>query len=144
MVEIEITESAALYDLHAVTGTLESLRALGVAVSLDDFGTGYSSLTYLRRLPMDTLKIDQSFVHGMMNDPGDLAIVQGVIGLARSFGYRVIAEGVETIEQGQMLLQLGCPQAQGYCIGKPMPLEDFVGWTRTWQPPAGWHRNRPV
>ena len=144
MVEIEITESAALYDLHAVTGTLESLRALGVAVSLDDFGTGYSSLTYLRRLPMDTLKIDQSFVHGMMNDPGDLAIVQGVIGLARSFGYRVIAEGVETIEQGQMLLQLGCPQAQGYCIGKPMPLEDFVGWTRTWQPPAGWHRNRLV
>ena len=143
-VELEITESAALYDLAAVADTLAGLRALGLSVALDDFGTGYSSLTYLRRLPMDTLKIDQSFVHGMMNDPGDLAIVQGVIGLARSFGYRVIAEGVETIEQGQMLLQLGCPQAQGYCIGKPMPLEDFVGWTRTWQPPAGWHRNRLV
>ncbi|HRM00196.1 MAG TPA: EAL domain-containing protein, partial [Acidovorax sp.] len=107
---------------------------------LDDFGTGYSSLTYLRRLPMDTLKIDQSFVHGMMADPGDLAIVQGVIGLARSFGYRVIAEGVETVEQGQMLLQLGCPLAQGYCIARPMPLADFIGWSAQWQPPAGWLR----
>ena len=144
LVEIEITESAALYDLSAVAATLTELRTMGVTVSLDDFGTGYSSLTYLRRLPMDTLKIDQSFVHGMMGDPGDLAIVQGVIGLARSFGYRVIAEGVETVEQGQMLLQLGCTQAQGYCIARPMPLEDFIGWTPAWQPPAGWQRNRPV
>ena len=133
-----------MYDLSAVADTLNALRAMGVTVALDDFGTGYSSLTYLRRLPMDTLKIDQSFVHGMMGDPGDLAIVQGVIGLARSFGYRVIAEGVETVEQGQMLLQLGCLQAQGYCIARPMPLEDFIGWTPTWQPPAGWQRNRPV
>ncbi|MBU0746349.1 MAG: EAL domain-containing protein [Gammaproteobacteria bacterium] len=144
MVEIEITESAALYDLAAVAGALTELRALGVSVSLDDFGTGYSSLTYLRRLPMDTLKIDQSFVNGMMGDPGDLAIVQGVIGLARSFGYRVIAEGVETVEQGQMLLQLGCTQAQGYCIARPMPVDDFVLWTEKWQPPVGWHRQRPV
>ncbi len=144
LVEIEITESAALYDLLAVTATLQELRGLGVAVSLDDFGTGYSSLTYLRRLPMDTLKIDQSFVHGMMGDPGDLAIVQGVIGLARSFGYRVIAEGVETVEQGQMLLQLGCTQAQGYCIARPMPLDDFIDWAPAWQPPAGWQRQRPV
>jgi EAL domain-containing protein (putative c-di-GMP-specific phosphodiesterase class I) len=144
LLEIEITESAALYDLSAVADTLAALRALGVAVSLDDFGTGYSSLTYLRRLPMDTLKIDQSFVHGMMGDPGDLAIVQGVIGLARSFGYRVIAEGVETVEQGQMLLQLGCIQAQGYCIARPMPLEDFIGWVPQWQPPAGWQRSRLV
>ena len=144
LVEIEITESAALYDLAAVTQALTALRTLGVTVSLDDFGTGYSSLTYLRRLPMDTLKIDQSFVHGMMGDPGDLAIVQGVIGLARSFGYRVIAEGVETVEQGQMLLQLGCAQAQGYCIARPMPLADFVGWTAQWRPPVGWQRQRPA
>lgn len=142
LLEIEITESAALYDLLAVTATLEELRAMGITVALDDFGTGYSSLTYLRRLPMDTLKIDQSFVHGMMTDPGDLAIVQGVIGLARSFGYRVIAEGVETIEQGQMLLQLGCTQAQGYCIGLPMPIDAFVDWTALWQTPAGWRRQR--
>jgi EAL domain-containing protein (putative c-di-GMP-specific phosphodiesterase class I) len=92
---------------------------------------------------MDTLKIDQSFVHGMMGDPGDLAIVQGVIGLARSFGYRVIAEGVETIEQGQMLQQLGCAQAQGYCIARPMALEQFVDWAAQWQTPAGWQRQRP-
>ncbi len=142
-VEIEITESAALYDISAVAATLTRLRELGVSVSLDDFGTGYSSLTYLRRLPMDTLKIDQSFVHGMMGDPGDLAIVQGVIGLARSFGYRVIAEGVETIEQGQMLQQLGCAQAQGYCIARPMALEQFVEWAAQWQTPAGWQRQRP-
>ena len=138
LVEIEITESAALYDLSAVNATLQALRALGVAVSLDDFGTGYSSLTYLRRLPMDTIKIDQSFVNGMLGDPGDLAIVQGVIGLACSFGYQVIAEGVETVEQGQMLLQLGCTQAQGYCIARPMALADFIPWVAHWQPPAGW------
>ena len=143
-VEIEITESAALYDLAAVARALTDLRALGVAVSLDDFGTGYSSLTYLRRLPLDTLKIDQSFVHGMMTDPGDLAIVQGVIGLARSFGYRVIAEGVETVEQGQMLLQLGCMQAQGYCIARPMPLDGFIQWMNLWEPPASWQRLRPL
>ena len=143
LIEIEITESAALYDLTAVAGALTDLRALGVSVSLDDFGTGYSSLTYLRRLPMDTLKIDQSFVHGMMGDPGDLAIVQGVIGLARSFGYRVIAEGVETVEQGQMLLQLGCMQAQGYCIARPMPPEHFIEWADAWVAPTGWQRARP-
>ena len=138
LLELEITESAALYDLAAVTETLATLRALGVMVSLDDFGTGYSSLTYLRRLPMDTLKIDQSFVQGMMADPGDRAIVQGVIGLAQSFGYQVIAEGVETIEQGQLLQQLGCAQAQGYCIARPMPLDAFIDWSRHWQQPTAW------
>lgn len=143
LVELEITESAALYDLPAVTGTLARLRTLGMAVSLDDFGTGYSSLTYLRNLPMDTLKIDQSFVHGMMTDPGDMAIVQGVIGLARSFGCKVIAEGVETVEQGQMLQQMGCAHAQGYGIARPMPLDHFAGWVAQWQPPAGWLRYRP-
>ncbi|MFN3375061.1 MAG: EAL domain-containing protein [Burkholderiaceae bacterium] len=143
LMELEITESAALYDLQTASSALTDLRALGMSISLDDFGTGYSSLTYLRRLPMDVLKIDQSFVHGMMSDPGDLAIVQGVIGLARSFGYRVIAEGVETVEQGQMLLQLGCSHAQGYCIARPMPLEDFVRWTASWAPPPDWQRQRP-
>lgn len=142
LLEIEITESAALYDLASVANTLTDLRAIGVTVSLDDFGTGYSSLTYLRRLPLDTLKIDRSFVHGMMSDPGDLAIVQGVLGLARSLGYRVIAEGVETTDQGQMLLQLGCQHAQGYCIARPMPLENFVQWIDRWEPPASWRRPR--
>ncbi|WP_287877961.1 EAL domain-containing protein [Acidovorax sp.] len=140
LVELEITESAALYDLPAVAATLAELRALDVAISLDDFGTGYSSLTYLRRLPMDTLKIDQSFVRGMMADPGDRAIVQGVIGLAQSFGYQVVAEGVETKAQGQLLLQLGCAHAQGNCIAHPMPIDAFIEWANRWQPPAEWQR----
>ncbi|RYF08505.1 MAG: EAL domain-containing protein [Comamonadaceae bacterium] len=144
LLDIEITESAALYDIGHVAGELTRLRELGVSVSLDDFGTGYSSLTYLRRLPMDHLKLDQSFVHGMMTDSGDLAIVQGVIGLARSFGYRIVAEGVETVEQGQMLLQMGCTLAQGYCIARPMPASEFAGWASSWQAPAAWQRARLV
>ena len=140
MLEIEITETAALYHIDAVAQTLADLRQQGVGVALDDFGTGYSSLTYLRRLPLSTLKIDQSFVHGMMDDAGDLAIVQGVIGLARSFGYRVIAEGVETVDQGQMLTQMGCHLAQGYHIARPMPLGEFVAWSRHWQCPPEWKR----
>ncbi len=136
LLEIEITETAALYHVEHVASTLKVLRNLGVGTSLDDFGTGYSSLTYLRRLPLSTLKIDQSFVHGMMNDAGDLAIVQGVIGLARSFGYRIIAEGVETADQGQMLLQLGCHLAQGYRFARPMPVADFIPWVKNWQAPA--------
>ena len=138
LLEIEITETAALYNLDPVSDTLHQLGALGIKTSLDDFGTGYSSLTYLRRLPLSTLKIDQSFVQGMMSDAGDRAIVQGVVGLAASFGYQVIAEGVETIEQGQMLLQMGCPLAQGYCVARPMPLAAFVEWAVQWQAPAVW------
>ena len=141
LVEIEITETAALYHVDHVANTLKVLQNIGLGTSLDDFGTGYSSLTYLRRLPLSTLKIDQSFVHGMMNDAGDLAIVQGVIGLARSFGYRIIAEGVETADQGQMLLQLGCHMAQGYHFARPMPVEDFIPWVKNWQAPA--LANRP-
>ncbi len=100
LLDLEITESAALYDMDHVAPQLQQLRELGITISLDDFGTGYSSLSYLRRLPMDTLKLDRSFVHGMMSDRGDYAIVQGVIGLARSFGYSIVAEGVETEAQG--------------------------------------------
>ncbi len=138
LLEIEITETAALYNLDPVSATLRQLGELGIKTSLDDFGTGYSSLTYLRRLPLSTLKIDQSFVKGMMNDAGDRAIVQGVVGLAASFGYNVIAEGVETEEQGQMLLQMGCPLAQGYCVARPMPLTAFMKWATQWQAPAAW------
>ncbi|QIL43962.1 EAL domain-containing protein [Acidovorax sp. HDW3] len=126
--EIEITESAALYDLDALTTELTELRQLGVRIALDDFGTGYSSLSYLRHLPLDLLKIDQSFVRDMLTDPGDLAIVQSVIGLAQSFGRQVIAEGVETAAQGARLQQLGCTLAQGYHFARPMPLDALVAW----------------
>lgn len=143
MLEIEITESAALTDLDAVIEVVSSLRRIGVMVALDDFGTGYSSLTYLRRLPVDTLKIDRSFVHGMMRDRGDLAIVQGVVGLAQSFGRSVVAEGVETPEQGAMLLRLGCTLAQGYGIAAPMPAPALAAWALQWQPPALWQESTP-
>ena len=140
LLEIEITETAALYSIDVVANTLNALRALGIDTSLDDFGTGYSSLTYLRRLPLKTLKIDQSFVRDMLTDSGDLAIVQGVVGLAQSFGYSVIAEGVETIEQGEKLLQMGCNLAQGYCVARPMPINAFIEWAAQWQAPAAWKK----
>ncbi len=138
LLDMEITESAALYDIDHVADELERLRALGVTVSLDDFGTGYSSLAYLRRLPLDHIKLDRSFVHNMTTDAGDRAIVRGVIGLGESFGYGIIAEGVETIEQGEMLLDMGCTWAQGYCIARPMPAEEFAAWVRAWRAPSQW------
>jgi len=103
------------------TGTHRSLPPLGISFALDDFGTGYSSLSYLKRLPADTLKIDQSFIRDMLEDPEALAIVEGVIGLTTAFQRTVIAEGVETVEQGVMLMRLGCDLAQGYGIARPMP-----------------------
>ena len=106
--------------------------------ALDDFGTGYSSLTYLKRLPVTLLKIDQSFVRDMLDDPDDLAILEGVIGLATAFRREVIAEGVETVEHGAMLLQLGCELAQGYGIARPMPGADLPAWAATWRLDPGW------
>ncbi|MDD0837340.1 EAL domain-containing protein [Curvibacter sp. HBC61] len=138
LLEIEITESAALTDIHAVTATLTQLRNMGLSIAIDDFGTGYSSLTYLRQLPADALKIDRSFVSGMMTDIGDMAIVDGVIGLSRSFGLTLIAEGVETSAQGQRLLEMGCRLGQGYGIARPMPADALQAWARDWQAPAEW------
>jgi EAL domain-containing protein (putative c-di-GMP-specific phosphodiesterase class I) len=112
--------------------------ALGVNFALDDFGTGYSSLTYLRRLPASLIKIDQSFVRDMLSDVDDLAIVEGVIALAKSFKRDVIAEGVETIEHGTALLKLGCELAQGYGIAKPMPGNDIQAWISDWKPDISW------
>ena len=136
LLDLEITESAALYDIDHVAQELKQLRELQVSVSLDDFGTGYSSLTYLRRLPLDTLKIDRSFVRDMMNDPSDFAIVQGVASLAHSFGYSVVAEGVETHEQCLTLERMGCKLAQGFFFAKPMPAEALAMWLADWEAPA--------
>jgi EAL domain-containing protein (putative c-di-GMP-specific phosphodiesterase class I) len=121
--ELEVLETGALEGVSRISTSDRRLPALGVRFSLDDFGTGYSSLTYLRRLPASMLKIDQSFVRDMLWDPEDLAIVEGVIGLAAAFRRTVIAEGVETAEHGELLLRLGCDQAQGYGIARPMPAE---------------------
>jgi diguanylate cyclase (GGDEF)-like protein/PAS domain S-box-containing protein len=136
--EIEILESAALADLGKVARVLEAGQQLGVSFAIDDFGTGFSSLTYLRRLPADTVKIDQSFVRGMLDDPNDTAIVESVIGLATSFRRRLVAEGVATIQHGLMLIRMGCDTAQGYVIARPMPPAALVDWWRTWQVPAEW------
>ena len=136
--ELEVVESAALQDIGYVSGLIQECRQLGVGFALDDFGTGYSSLTYLRRLPAETLKIDQSFVRDMLHDPEDLAITGGVISLAQSFQRRVIAEGVETEEHGLALLKLGCNLAQGYGIARPMPADALPGWVAAYRLPASW------
>jgi diguanylate cyclase (GGDEF)-like protein/PAS domain S-box-containing protein len=136
--ELEILESSALGDIAQVTRTMLAVRALGVRFAIDDFGTGYSSLTYLKRLPADMIKIDQSFVRDMLDDPEDLAIIDGVIGLATAFGREVIAEGVESAAHGELLLLMGCTLAQGYYIALPMPAEDLPGWSRIWRPAASW------
>jgi hypothetical protein len=117
---------------------MHACRALGVRFALDDFGTGYSSLTYLKRLPADILKIDRSFVSDMFDNPNDLAIVEGVVGLAAAFQREVIAEGVETVVHGQLLLSLGCELAQGYGIAWPMPAAEFHPWAKAWRPDSTW------
>lgn len=136
--ELEILETSALKDIKLVSATMDACHKLGVSFALDDFGTGYSSLTYLRRLPAHLIKIDQSFVHDMLEDADDLAIVEGVVGLAKSFKRDVIAEGVETIEHGTALLQLGCELAQGYGIARPMKAGDIAAWVRDWKPDEAW------
>ncbi len=136
--EIEVLETGAIQDLTRVSAIIQSCRELGVQFSIDDFGTGYSSLNYLRRLPVDTLKIDQSFVRDMLDDPEDHAIVEGVVGLAGAFRRKVLAEGVETVAHGTQLLRLGCELGQGYGIARPMPASELPGWLASWKVPAEW------
>ncbi len=136
--EFEVLETSALVDMAQVSNVIEACIQIGVKFALDDFGTGYSSLTYLKRLRVAILKIDQSFVRDMLDDPDDLAILEGVIGLAAAFKREVIAEGVATIAHGTLLLQLGCELAQGYGIARPMPAEQMPSWVATWQPDAAW------
>ena len=107
---------------------IQECQSRGIAFSLDDFGTGYSSLTYLKHLPAETLKIDRSFVRDMLTDRDDLAIVKGVIALARAFRRKVIAEGVETPEHLKKLRRLGCDAAQGFGIARPMPAVELPAW----------------
>ncbi|WP_445367788.1 EAL domain-containing protein [Methylomonas sp. BW4-1] len=139
--ELEILETAALEDIGRVTAVMKECQKLGVGFALDDFGTGYSSLTYLKALPADTLKIDQSFIRDILGDPEDLAIVAGIINLTAAFHRQVIAEGVETDEHGLLLLKLGCDNAQGYGIARPMPAGDLQEWIRNWLPNQEWLKN---
>ncbi len=128
--QIEILETAALEDISLSAKTMESCIELGVGFALDDFGTGYSSLAYLRKLRAETLKIDQTFVRGMLEDEGDRAIVEGIIALARTFGRKTVAEGVETPELVEILKKMGCLYGQGYAIAHPMKENEFLDWYR--------------
>jgi diguanylate cyclase (GGDEF)-like protein/PAS domain S-box-containing protein len=135
---LEILETSALQDIAYVSQVIEDCRQMGVSFALDDFGTGYSSLIYLKRLRVGSLKIDQGFVRNMLEDPDDLAILKGIIGLALAFKHDVIAEGVETQEHGAQLLQLGCELAQGYGIARPMPPSEMPAWALAWQSVHAW------
>jgi diguanylate cyclase (GGDEF)-like protein/PAS domain S-box-containing protein len=131
--ELEITESTLMHDIDGVIAIMDRISALGVALSLDDFGTGYSSLSYLKRFPIDTLKIDRSFTTGIPLDPSDCAIASTIISMGRKLGHRVIAEGVETLDQLEFLKQAGCDEVQGYLYGRPMAAADFeVAVRKTW------------
>lgn len=125
---LEVLESAALADIAATHALIQRCRGLGVSFALDDFGTGYSTLTYLKRLPVDALKIDRSFVQNMLIDAQDMALVEGVIGLARHFGCSVVAEGVESAAHARALLRMGCQQGQGNGIAPAMPAAEVPGW----------------
>jgi diguanylate cyclase (GGDEF)-like protein/PAS domain S-box-containing protein len=149
--ELEVVETSAVQDLMRTSELLTACRELGVGIGLDDFGTGYSSLTYLKRLPANVLKIDQSFVRDMLEEPENLTILEGVLGLAAAFHRQVIAEGVETAEHGLMLLQMGCDLAQGFGIAASMPARELRAWAAQWRPDPRWSEvpvvrpeNRPV
>lgn len=132
--ELEILETSALDDIAQVTQTMLACQAIGVRFAIDDFGTGYSSLAYLKRLPAEVLKIDQSFIRDMLEDPNSLAIVKGIIGLAQTFRRLILAEGVETMAHADFLLTLGCELAQGYGIARPMAAATLPDWV------VGWHQ----
>ncbi|MBL4610552.1 MAG: EAL domain-containing protein [Pseudomonas sp.] len=130
--EFEVLETSTIEDIQHVASVLTTCRMMGIRVSLDDFGTGYSTLGHLRDLAVDVLKIDRSFVKDMLTSAGDLAILRGVIGFAQAFECDVIAEGVETLQQGQLLLELGCEWGQGFFIARPMPAAELPGWVARW------------
>lgn len=142
--EVEILESSALEDVTHVSGMINACNELGVRFALDDFGTGFSSLGYVKRLPVDVLKVDQSFLRDVFDNPEDLVILGAVHDLARALEREVIAEGVETIEHGRLLLKLGYELAQGYAIAHPMPAEEIPGWVTKWQPDPSWLRQHCI
>jgi diguanylate cyclase (GGDEF)-like protein len=136
LIELELTESMVMQDPEQVAGTLNELKAMGLTLSIDDFGTGHSSLAYLKRFPIDSVKIDRSFIKGLPGDAEDVAIVDSVIALAHSLELRVVAEGVETLEQQQHLQRAGCDEMQGYLASKPVPAEEAAAFVAK-------HRGKP-
>lgn len=137
--QLEILESSVLKDITAISGIIKTCQnVLGVDVALDDFGTGYSSLTHIRNLSANTIKIDQTFVRDLLDDPSDYSIIEGVIGLAQAFNRNIIAEGVENEAVGIMLLIMGCENAQGEGIAWPLPAADIAPWIESYTPNLRW------
>ncbi len=138
VLELEILETSVLEDVDQVAKFVVQCKELGVDFALDDFGTGYSSLTYLKRLPVSTVKIDQSFVRDMLLDQDNMSILDGILWIMRQLRRSVIAEGVETLAHGRALMDLGCELAQGYGIARPMPVSDLPAWMQRWQKDPDW------
>ncbi|NOQ64321.1 MAG: EAL domain-containing protein, partial [Methyloprofundus sp.] len=138
LLELEITEASALHDIDSVSEIIKECVALGVQFSLDDFGTGYSSLTYLKRLPVQALKVDQSFIRGLAENSDDMVILEGILGLANAFRRTPIAEGVETVRVGVLLLSLGYQFGQGYAISRAMPATAIPQWLAEFDIPPQW------
>jgi EAL domain-containing protein (putative c-di-GMP-specific phosphodiesterase class I) len=125
LLELEVTEDILLFDEQGVLNTFRRIQELGARVVFDDFGTGYASLSYLKTFPLNGLKIDRSFVLGLLGDSGDAAIVGSTISLGRQLGLSVIAEGIENEASAELLVRMGCEEGQGYCFGRPMPARAF-------------------
>ncbi|KPQ25214.1 MAG: EAL domain [Halomonas sp. HL-48] len=138
LLKLEVLESAAMHDIQAALTTMAKCQALGVNFAIDDFGTGFSSLTHLRQLPVNLIKIDQSFVRDMLRDPDDMAIVESVIYMANRFQRPMLAEGVETLAHAKALIERGCELAQGYGIARPMPAEELPKWLVAWPKRDDW------
>jgi EAL domain-containing protein (putative c-di-GMP-specific phosphodiesterase class I) len=134
--DVEITESALMADPERALATLSALSDVGVRIAIDDFGTGYSSLAYLKRLPVDVLKIDRSFVRDLHTHTNDRIIVRSTIDLAHNLGLRVVAEGVEDSTAAEVLRQFGCDEIQGYHLSRPVPAPDFERWLSNWSEPV--------
>jgi EAL domain-containing protein (putative c-di-GMP-specific phosphodiesterase class I) len=135
-IHLEITETLLMDAPEMARAELEKCRAIGLNISIDDFGSGYSSLNYLHYFPIDTLKIDQSFIRSLSTHPGSLVLVKSIIGLAQNLGMNVIAEGVETAQDAARLKALGCEYIQGYFFSKPLPFDAAVKFVQTWQAPS--------
>jgi len=125
-IELELTESTLLKNEGNAEEILNQLHDMGITISIDDFGTGYASLAYLKRLPIDILKIDRSFTDGILHDPDDIAIVNAIYGLARGLGLKLVAEGIETSEQLAKLTEMGVDYGQGYFWSPPLPSEKYL------------------
>jgi EAL domain-containing protein (putative c-di-GMP-specific phosphodiesterase class I) len=140
--ELEILETALIAPLAQVRAQIERCAAGGIRFALDDFGTGFSSLSHLKCLPVGSLKIDRSFVAGMVDDEQDRAIVAGVLGLGHAFHHTVVAEGVETAAHASLLAELGCDVIQGFCVAPPMPAGEVQGWAECFRFDDDWSVRR--